>query len=176
MGVFFSIGGWIVKHKVCTKCKIIKPILNFNKKYNKFAAHCKECKIIYRKNNYVNIKNQQDLWRINNREYDLKCKKENYNLLIKRNTDLKKKFQISNEEYDNILKKQNFVCAICKKPESAKSNNGTKIKYLAVDHDHKTNKVRGLLCMFCNTGLGKFKDNIELLNAAIDYIKNNKEN
>lgn len=51
------------------------------------------------------------------------------------------------------------VCAIC----------GGKEK-LVVDHDHETDKVRGLLCFFCNLGLGNFRDNPQLLKKAIEYL------
>jgi hypothetical protein len=46
-----------------------------------------------------------------------------------------------------------------------------KVCRLALDHDHQTGKVRGLLCNNCNRGLGRFKDSIENLGAAIRYLK-----
>jgi hypothetical protein len=59
----------------------------------------------------------------------------------------------------------NFVCKICGKPETAINK-----KYLCIDHDHGTLKVRGLLCDNCNKGLGCFKDDIEALKKAIEYL------
>lgn len=47
---------------------------------------------------------------------------------------------------------------------------GGKTARMAIDHDHDTGKVRGLLCSNCNTGLGLFEDNIEQLKTAIDYL------
>ena len=77
------------------------------------------------------------------------------------------------EEYALLLLKQNQRCAICKKEESRLD--GTKsgrIKVLSVDHDHKTNLVRGLLCGKCNSGMGFFNDNASLLKKAIVYLEN----
>lgn len=67
---------------------------------------------------------------------------------------------------------QNGLCAICNKPETAFMK--TKTMFLAVDHDHATGEVRGLLCTNCNNGLGRFNDNIELLQKAIQYIEKSR--
>lgn len=68
-----------------------------------------------------------------------------------------------------MLSIQGGVCAICKKPERHRSN-GPKVKRLAVDHDHTTGEVRGLLCNNCNRALGLFGDDVTALQAAIDYL------
>lgn len=47
---------------------------------------------------------------------------------------------------------------------------------LYIDHCHKTNQVRGLLCFSCNSALGHFKDNVESLKKAIKYLKKWQEN
>lgn len=75
-------------------------------------------------------------------------------------------------EYHKMFEKQHGVCAICGKPETRKApqTNG-RICRLHIDHDHKTGKVRGLLCSRCNIGLGHFMDNIEFLLKAIRYLK-----
>ena len=73
-------------------------------------------------------------------------------------------------EYNKMLEEQNEVCAICKQPEVAIDCNG-KIRILAVDHCHKTMKVRGLLCNKCNLALGHVEDDIEILRAMITYLE-----
>jgi len=78
--------------------------------------------------------------------------------------EIRRKFGVTIQWFENILKRQNGVCAICKKQCTSGRN-------LAVDHDHKTNKVRGLLCIKCNNGLGAFEDDIELLQRAMEYLK-----
>ncbi len=80
-----------------------------------------------------------------------------------------KTYGITPEGYELILTSQSGCCAICKKPETVEHEG--KIKNLAVDHDHKTGRVRGLLCDGCNTGLGRFKDSIEALREAIKYLE-----
>lgn len=87
----------------------------------------------------------------------------------RRNHALQYNYGINEAQYELMLKAQNDVCAICKQPETAiKQGN---IKKLAVDHCHKTRKIRGLLCNKCNTGLGGFKDNLELLEKAAQYLR-----
>jgi hypothetical protein len=116
------------------------------------------------------IKKRNDKYREYNKKYAKKYAEQNKNKIL--NYQMKYKYNITTEEYNNLLKLQNNVCAICGKPETA-TNKG-KIKLLSVDHNHKTNKARGLLCSDCNTGLGKFKDNSIILLNAIRYIEINK--
>jgi hypothetical protein len=71
--------------------------------------------------------------------------------------------KITVEAYQRLVAKQNGRCALC-----ARVPRG-----LHVDHDHETGKVRGLLCSTCNTGLGKFSDDPERLEAAARYIRAN---
>lgn len=82
-----------------------------------------------------------------------------------RNTYLKRKYGITEEQYNELLLEQAGKCAIClKKPRT---------RALAVDHDHKTNEIRGLLCSRCNHGLlGNAHDSIEMLKRALDYLEN----
>lgn len=83
---------------------------------------------------------------------------------------LKTKFGITLDEYNQILERQDYGCAIC---SSRKASGPLENGSFPVDHDHKTGKVRGLLCNKCNTGLGLFKENEDLLLKAIGYLRNN---
>jgi hypothetical protein len=67
-----------------------------------------------------------------------------------------------------MLKKQNNCCGICKKHISEALL--TRKSNLCVDHDHKTGKIRGLLCDNCNRGIGLLGDNIDILRNAIGYL------
>ena len=97
------------------------------------------------------------------------------NKIKSRRHQLKYKFGITLEEYNRINQSQNGLCAICEGVNDTRkrgTTNGENVKLvLAVDHNHKTGKVRGLLCTNCNTSLGKFKDNPILLEKAIKYLK-----
>lgn len=72
------------------------------------------------------------------------------------------------EVYRGLLEKQAGCCAICRRPPEVAQ--GEKVGRLAVDHDHKTGKVRGLLCGPCNRGLGLFGDTTDRLYAAAAYL------
>lgn len=75
-----------------------------------------------------------------------------------------KKYGVSLDEFGKMLIAQNGVCKICRQ----KCSTG---RDLAVDHDHESGRVRGLLCSSCNNGLGRFQDNALLLRAAADYLE-----
>jgi hypothetical protein len=83
-----------------------------------------------------------------------------------RNKKLIKKFGITSFEYDELLKIQKGVCAICGSDKA-----GGRWKRFPVDHDHTTGRVRGLLCTRCNRCLGLFKDDINILKAALTYLE-----
>ena len=72
--------------------------------------------------------------------------------------------------YQEMLREQNGVCAICHNPETHRDGLSGKPKDLAIDHDHKTGAVRALLCSSCNTALGLFNDDPELLAKAQSYV------
>lgn len=77
---------------------------------------------------------------------------------------LKRLYGISLETYNEMFADQEGFCAICDKHASEE-------KYaLCVDHDHNTGVIRGLLCLNCNTALGKFRDDADLLRAALKYL------
>lgn len=76
------------------------------------------------------------------------------------------RYGITESEYESMWQSQQGLCAICKRPET-ESIRGR----LCIDHCHDTGIVRGLLCGFCNTGLGGFRDNVESLRSAITYLE-----
>jgi hypothetical protein len=87
-----------------------------------------------------------------------------------RSLDLKKCYGITLDQYNILLEVQRGVCAICKKAETVVCNKKGDVRNLAVDHNHVTGEVRGLLCTACNQGLGNFKDSIASLTQAAHYL------
>jgi len=158
--------------KVCIKCKQRKSSSDFyrnrtdcrlcRKQYQKefYIKHIdleKEKRKVYYQKNCQVVKNYQKLRRIENPDIDT----------IKN----LKKYGLSLEQYKEMSLKQNNTCAICNSPETATLKKNGKIKKLSVDHNHITNKIRGLLCINCNRGIGSFKDDVEKLKRAILYLE-----
>ncbi len=83
-----------------------------------------------------------------------------------------KQYGLTIEAYNSLLAKQGGRCAICHEFETATNQYG--IKSLAVDHDHATGQVRGLLCSNCNQLIGRAKDNLGVLESAANYIRTNR--
>ncbi len=83
------------------------------------------------------------------------------------------RIRLSTEKYNEMLNNQNHVCKICKQKETTLSRTKNKPRRLSIDHCHKTNIIRGLLCSACNSMLGQAKDNISILQEGINYLKIN---
>ena len=77
---------------------------------------------------------------------------------------IKRKFGMSEEEYIKMSDAQDNRCAICGVHQLELD------RKMAVDHSHKTGKIRGLLCMHCNVGIGYLKDSVDLLEKAQKYL------
>ena len=88
----------------------------------------------------------------------------------KRSEQIVKSYGLTLERYDEILALQGGGCAICHSKEAKTKRNGR----FCVDHDHKTGKVRGLLCAPCNRGIGLLQDSIGVLESATNYLKNHQ--
>jgi hypothetical protein len=93
------------------------------------------------------------------------AKRYKHNPASQINAGLKSRFGISVWDWLTMMLEQDHRCKICGTPISVGRD------FHAVDHCHATKKVRGLLCMPCNTGLGRFKDDPELLLKAVEYLR-----
>jgi len=82
---------------------------------------------------------------------------------------LRDKYGITLDQYNGTLKSQGGVCAICKNSETAER--GGKVLRLSVDHCHRTNKFRGLLCCACNTAIAQLRHIPERARSAANYLE-----
>jgi hypothetical protein len=142
--------------KVCTLCrKLLPATVEYFGPHKKgrggFYSHCKKCRCIAQKQ-----------WCKDNPDKD-------------KSVTLKKRYGITFEEYSGLFIEQGGKCAICEFQEQEHDPRTGKKKLLAVDHDHITGKIRGLLCSKCNRGIGLFYDNVERMKRAIDYISRFKK-
>lgn len=90
-----------------------------------------------------------------------------------RDSVYRRKFGIGIADYEAMLKAQDGRCAICKTDQP--TGHGAKNGRFSVDHDHLTGEVRGLLCAGCNTALGGFKDDVNIMKNAIHYIQGHND-
>jgi hypothetical protein len=88
-----------------------------------------------------------------------------------RRQNIKAKYGITMEQFVEMYENQNGLCKICDSEMEMFSTRDRMHDIANIDHCHETGKVRALLCNFCNTALGKFKDSAELLIKASEYVK-----
>jgi len=110
------------------------------------------------------------------KEYYLRYHGKARTQIVQMEQRLRMKFGIGVAEYERLLDLQSHGCAICGTPDGGvhqRSPNPAKwtAQRLAVDHDHVTGEIRGLLCRKCNQGLGLFCDDPEIVARAMKYLK-----
>ena len=155
--------------KICSKCKIRKPLMEFYRRKISLDGHVSECKNchnimkhkyhdshkeerkVYMAKYYNDHKEERAIWRANNKEQIRAWK-------------LQKKYNLTIEEEREMAENQDHRCLIC-----------LSTLPLYVDHCHKTGKVRGLLCRDCNFTLGRVGDSIPILLNSIKYLEKYSE-
>ncbi len=161
----------------CKQCR-----LETNAKYReKNREALVEKNMIYKAQNrdIVNAWNKQD-----RKENPEKYQKYEANYIAKHGREKMRKMEVARihkltiDEYDAMFIRQNHLCLICNKEETRVGRTG-EIMPLCVDHCHTCEDngnyaIRGLLCHNCNKGLGNFLDDIDLLQKAIEYLKQHK--
>jgi glycosyltransferase involved in cell wall biosynthesis len=91
-----------------------------------------------------------------------------------RDKDYQRTYGITLDDYNKMFNNQKGKCAICRMPETAQRKDKAGPLRLAVDHNHKTNKVRGLLCMKCNVVLGYFEKHQSDITKVSKYLEKHK--
>ena len=164
----------MIKAKICSRCNINKKLIMFKKdsrRWDQRHGVCNKC-IGEQHKLRMNIDSAYRL-RINSIKskyyYSNKGSKNNriYRQNNRRNRKaylLQKMYNLSLGNYNKLFTKQKGKCAIC-------CTKLVRSKSIHVDHDHITHKIRGLLCHNCNLGLGHFKDRINILKKAIQYLE-----
>lgn len=155
--------------KVCNKCHIEQPILAFyahRGTKDGRGTYCMECE-----------KKSSRQWKKDNAE---RVRAQNAQAAAAADPVHKSRYQrhvwlrmygLTPETYDQMSESQDGCCAICRLPERGVDQRTGNPRKLAVDHDHKSFKVRGLLCMRCNQALGCLEDDEGRLRAAIAYLE-----
>ncbi len=161
--------------KTCSGCKLIKLLDDFHNANNTKSgkqSQCKSCAVLSARK-----------WKIKNPEKSLEVNRN----WVKRNPEASKNYHRKNRtkrlehtakklynldslEYRSLFLKYQNKCAVCLNEETKIDHRTGNIKRLSIDHDHKTGKVRGLLCSNCNLLLGHSKENKNTLLKMIDYI------
>ena len=157
-----------VESKVCSKCKRRLALDAFYKRATTLDGlmyRCKDCcRDAYNKR-YAEDENFRAYRRDRDDGYYTRSEERRRAQRIQATL---KKYGITEEQYNKLAAKQGGVCALCGKPPTGNGPN----KRLAVDHHHDSGQVRGLLCGPCNTGLGLFRDDPDVLAAAARYLGN----
>jgi hypothetical protein len=148
--------------RACTKCGQPKPPDGFYPDKSKPTGRhsvCKECVKADRRKRYAQ---DPELFRERNRA----SARRNPNM--HRATNLRR-YGLTIAEYDRMWTEQEGVCAACDQPETATNQFGK--RRLAVDHDHTTGRVRGLLCSTCNRALGLLGDDWQRVLGVLAYLE-----
>lgn len=185
----------------CIRCKINKEEKEFFKNGKLFKS-CNSCrntrekwKITTKRKVPVNKKCAEEkyLASLNGNLYCCSCRKEKSKeqfspdkhqsnglsgyctecLIIKNRVNvLKRKYNLTLEEFKELLEKQNGKCKICDKNLSYINLTKNQKDSACVDHSHKTNEVRGILCSACNLAIGLLQDKKEIIMKAYKYLEN----
>lgn len=138
-----------IASKICAACKIERDIFLFGRCGTKGYRrnHCNSCRskqssLYFKTGRGKRVRSESDRWR-----------------------RIKKSYGLSREDYNRLLQKQNMTCGICGSPDPGR------ITTFVVDHCHETHRVRGLLCLNCNSGLGLLGDNLAGIDKAANYLR-----
>lgn len=139
--------------KVCPRCRKDKPRGEYRVRSNGYTeSYCLPCE-------RASNAERQRAYAAAHPEHAERFRQNN------RRAQFKRKYGITLDDYDAIFEAQGGRCAVCSRGPGEDGR-----RYLAVDHDHYTNDVRGLLCNDCNRGIGFLGDTVERLAAAHAYL------
>lgn len=138
--------------KECASCRETKPVSEYYRVTgfaNSYRPYCKGCHKAKRRANYL-AKGGKDI------PYEQVLRRE---------------YGITLADYNAILRRQAHRCAVCRRPETIRQKSSGELRRLAVDHDHVTGTVRGLLCHRCNILVWAFEENHAILDLIDRYVE-----
>lgn len=175
-----------IPQKICTKCLRSKPLSAFYKSARDGSSSgCKACDRARKHPDYIPVRKpcRSSVCPLIGRNctscsrpfpwsefYRMTQRKDNKDGVCKecrRGWMRRNRFGLNPEQHAAIFQRQAGRCAICKIPETEALIK----RKLAVDHNHSNGKIRGLLCVRCNTGLGCFEDSPKMIAKALAYLK-----
>jgi NAD-dependent SIR2 family protein deacetylase len=153
------------------KCSCTKPLSEFYKDKAARDGHrpeCKDCAKVLRHERYLrerdaSIERVRAWRRANSERYrETQARYRKLRVSEQRADHLKRTFGLTLEAYEDLLALQHGACAVC---------NATPRRIaLHVDHDHETGEIRGLLCFRCNNALGLLREDVVILERALQYV------
>ena len=145
-------------NRTCTKCKVEKTTTEFRKRKGKagFKSWCNHCENEYNKRYYYTLSKDK----INSYARS-QYRKDPEKARRRRQAS---RYRLTINTFEDLVDSVGEACNICGIPLCPSGRN------LSLDHNHETNRIRGFLCLNCNQGIGKFKEDSKLLQKAIEYI------
>lgn len=147
--------------KFCKRCELEKPIEEFSLQKGRWRQTiCKEC---VRENSKAHYKANKEEYLEKQRTRRREKKEHIRNR--SRWYHIKRTYGLTEDAYNSIRNEQDDKCYICERPQKRLR------RPLCVDHDHRSGKIRGLLCDRCNRGIEHFKDNPLYFENAASYLR-----
>ncbi len=153
--------------KKCIECQTMKPVGDFHKDKSRadgLSNRCKSCRCKYEEVIQKNCVACGDMFSVSG-----KAKAQKYCGRVCQRVHIR--FGIDEYKLEDLLLRSDYKCAICGNPETNIDKRTGKVYELCIDHDHQTGEVRGVLCCSCNAAIGYFKDNIEIMQKATEYLQ-----
>lgn len=153
--------------KICTKCKKKKSLSEFYKHKTQKDGLSSQCIICIRKyqSGYCKRRSSQDSNYYKEKYQKQKIKQSKRSKEAQFNGHLKRRYGITLEDYDKMFEQQKGLCVLCGLPEIGRR--------LAVDHNHQTGKIRGLLCHQCNCCIGFIENKNLSVKKIQKYLERN---
>jgi hypothetical protein len=150
--------------KFCNQCQTTKPVEEFHRRAGTRsgrASQCITCRQAYLARSLDVRRPASAKWKA---EHPEAVKEHSARGRPRGRANALAQYGLTIESYDAMLTEQAGVCAICGRENASK-------RRLAVDHDHATGEVRGLLCNRCNAGIGLLGDTAEAVARAVVYLR-----